>query len=63
VKFGGQNGSRQEKGLADFKLKAELIEFFDELERIGDGIIHSLEIKHGLPFAMDIQHFDRAGNI
>ncbi len=63
VKFGGQNIPRKESEMSDFKLKVEVVEFFDELERIGDGIIHSLEIKHGLPFAMDVQHIGRADEI
>ncbi len=52
IKFGGENGPRQELGAEDFLLKAqavELLAFFDELQ---NGVIDTLEIKHGLPFRM-----------
>ncbi|MFI4912682.1 MAG: hypothetical protein ACIAQZ_13540 [Sedimentisphaeraceae bacterium JB056] len=55
VKFGGQNGKRSESQLVDFKLKAQVLDFFNNIELISDGIIHCLEIKHGLPFSMDIE--------
>jgi hypothetical protein len=50
IKFGGENGPRQELAAADFILKSQVVElvaFFDELQ---NGIIDVLEIKHGLPF-------------
>ena len=57
VKLGGENSPRTESVYGDFELKRQVIDLFDQLERIGDGLIHSLEIKHGLPFAMDIEEF------
>ena len=57
VKIGGENTPRVESDYGDFELKRQVIDLFDQLERIGDGLIHSLEIKHGLPFAMDIEEF------
>ena len=54
VKFGGQNGPRDERSLDDFRLKAQIIELFDELDRLGDGVIDVLTIKHGLPFNMHV---------
>lgn len=57
VKLGGENTPRAESGYGDFELKRQVIDLFDQLERIGDGLIRSLEIKHGLPFAMDIEEF------
>ena len=55
VKLGGENAPRAESGYDDFELKRQVVDLFDQLERIGDGLIRSLEIKHGLPFAMDIE--------
>jgi hypothetical protein len=52
IKFGAENGSRQELGATDFSLKShvvELLAFFDELQ---NGVIDVLEVKHGLPFRM-----------
>jgi len=57
VKLGGENSPRTESGYGEFELKRQVVDLFDQLERIGDGLIHSLEIKHGLPFAMDIEEF------
>ncbi len=57
VKFGGQNAPRAESGYSDFELKQQVVDLFAQLERIGNGLIRSLEIKYGLPFAMDIEEF------
>jgi len=54
VKFGGQNGPRDERALDDFSLKAQVVELFDELDRLGDGVIDVLTVKHGLPFNMHV---------
>jgi cytosine/adenosine deaminase-related metal-dependent hydrolase len=54
VKLGGQNAPRDERALADFALKAHVLELFDELDRLGDGVIDVLTIKHGLPFTMHV---------
>jgi len=55
VKFGGENGPRPEAAIEDFLLKSQVVEFFDQLSRLGDGIIESLEVKHGLPFRMTVR--------
>ena len=55
VKFGGENGPRPEAAIEDFLLKAQVVEFFDQLRRLGDGVVESLEIKHGLPFRMTVR--------
>jgi hypothetical protein len=52
VKFGGENGPRPESGAADFRLKAQIVELFDEFDRLGNGTLTVLEFKHGLPFRM-----------
>jgi len=57
VKLGGENTPRTESGYGDFELKRQVVDLFDQLERIGDGLIRSLEIKHGLPFVMDVEEF------
>lgn len=52
VKFGGDNGPRPELGTANFLLKTQVLELFQHFDRLGDGTIEVLEIKHGLPFRM-----------
>ncbi|NOT00447.1 MAG: hypothetical protein HOP29_07445 [Phycisphaerales bacterium] len=54
VKFGAENGARPEQNLRDFVLKSQVIELFDEFDRIGDGVIDVLTVKHGLPFSMNV---------
>ncbi len=54
VKFAGQNGPRVERQLGDFALKGHVIELFHELDRLGDGVIDVLTVKHGLPFKMHV---------
>jgi len=53
-KFGNQNGPRYERGLDDFVLKEQVVELFDELKRLGDGVVAVLTVKHGLPFNMHV---------
>ena len=55
VKFGGENGPRPEGTKVDFSLKAQVRELFAQMEAMGDGVIRSLEVKHGLPFRMTIE--------
>jgi hypothetical protein len=52
VKFGGDNGPRPERDAGDFLLKTQVVELFQHFDRLGDGTIEVLEIKHGLPFRM-----------
>ncbi|MFL5240596.1 MAG: hypothetical protein ACJ8FY_00685 [Gemmataceae bacterium] len=52
VKFGGDNGPRPEIDAGNFLLKTQVVELFQHLDRLNDGNIESLEIKHGLPFRM-----------
>ena len=55
VKFGGDNGPRLEMARRDFALKAEVLDLFAQMDAMGDGIIRSLEVKHGLPFKMAVE--------
>lgn len=52
IKIGGDNGPRAELGANNFVLKAQVVEFFEHLDRLGDGTVVMLEIKHGLPFRL-----------
>jgi len=55
VRFGGDNRPRPECGLDDFELKDKVVELFDAIERMGNGLILKLEIKGGLPFDMTVE--------
>jgi hypothetical protein len=54
VKFGGENGVRDERSLGDFVLKDQVVELFKELDRLRDGLIDVLTVKRGLPFNMHL---------
>jgi len=55
VKMGGDNGGRPEMRLTNFELKQEVLELFGHIERLGDGVVRCIEVKHGLPFHMEIE--------
>ena len=55
IKFGGENGPRPEAAKSDFALKAQVLELFDRMEAMGNGMISCLEVKNGLPFRMTIE--------
>jgi len=55
IKFGGDNAPRPEADLTDFQLKAQIIELFSHFDRIRDGVVRLLEVKHGLPFKMNVE--------
>lgn len=54
VKFGAENGPRPERGARDFALKAQVVELCAALDRLQDGAIDLIEVKHGLPFRMEV---------
>jgi hypothetical protein len=55
IKIGGENGPRPESETPDFILKAQVLEFFEHLDRLGNGTVHEVEIKHGLPFKLTVE--------
>lgn len=55
VKFCGENGPRPEAAKQDFTLKKEVRDLFAQMETLGNGIVLSLEVKHGLPFKMNFE--------
>lgn len=54
-KNGGVNQPRPQIGAADFALKREWIEFFADLDVIGEGVILSIEVMHGLPIVHEFE--------
>jgi len=54
VKFG--SGQAAAQTLSDeFELKRQVVQFFEYVRSVDNGTIRSLEVKHGLPFSMEIQ--------
>jgi hypothetical protein len=55
VKIGGRNEPRPEFNCDDFSLKAEVVEFFEHLDRIANGVVEMLEVRAGLPCRFTIE--------
>lgn len=56
VKFASDEGlSRPERALADFELCKEQIAMLAQLARIRDGGQATIEVRHGLPFLIEIE--------
>lgn len=55
IKLGGDNGPRQESALRDFRLAAEVLDMLERLNQLDDGRIERLDVRHGLPFFMEIE--------
>ena len=60
IKIGGENSPRRELEANDFVLKKEVIEFFAQINQLGNGTVEQIKIKHGLPFQMSIEEKVRA---
>lgn len=53
VKFGTcEQGPRGGLGIRDFALKLAVRQLFDQFDRVRDGVIDRLEVRHGLPHRM-----------
>lgn len=55
VKFGVQSGARPRTTSEDFALKQQVAEFFEYTRSVEVGEIRALEVRHGLPFAMEVE--------
>ena len=55
VKLGGDNERRAEAGIEDFQLTGPVMDMLNQLTDLGDGRIERLDVRHGLPFFMEIE--------
>jgi hypothetical protein len=56
IKLGNEHAPRLELEGDDFLLKAAVIDLFEHLKRVGDGTVAVIEVRHGLPHKLEIQH-------
>jgi hypothetical protein len=56
VKFGSADAAMHKPLPDGFELKAQVAEFFEYVRAVNEGEIRCLELRHGLPFSMEIQH-------
>jgi hypothetical protein len=52
IKLGSSGTRRPEQNLLDFSLCAEVVEFLENLDAIGNGSVEHLEIRAGIPVRM-----------
>ena len=52
----GENGARPEAGSADFELRKEHAALLRQLARIDDDTQVTVEVRHGLPLLVKIEH-------
>ena len=51
---GGENGPRPEAASADFGLRKEVTTLHEQVAKAADGAQVTVEVKHGLPFLIEI---------
>src|SRR5450756_2154288 len=49
IKIGNETLPRHERSNADFELKAQFIDLFHQLDRLKDGSVVTIEVRHSLP--------------
>ena len=57
---GGKNGPRPETALADFELCHEQNALLDALSHVCDGACVTVEVRHGLPFLVEVEQDHQA---
>jgi hypothetical protein len=55
IKFGSEKDPEPELVRDNVPLRAPIVELFDHLERLGNGRIACLQIRHGLPFRLFLE--------
>jgi hypothetical protein len=56
IKIGSADGGpRPELVREDFPLKTSVLELFDHLDRLNDGIVNAVEVRYGLPFRVILE--------
>jgi len=55
VKFGSGDAATRKPVSDDFELKSQVAEFFEYVRAVSAGEIRTLEIRHGLPFSMEVE--------
>ena len=56
VKFGSEGIAVSRTPPDEFDLKRQVIELFEYVRTLDAGEIRCLEVRHGLPFSMEIEH-------
>lgn len=54
----GTRRTRPDAQRGDFILKRQLVELFDEFDRLGNGVVDTIKVQDGLPCGFDIEEPD-----
>jgi len=52
---GGENGPRPEAESADYEIRKEVTTLIDQAAKAADGARLTVQIKHGLPFLIEVE--------
>ena len=55
VKFGSEDAATSRTAPDEFQLKRQVIELFAYVREVDAGEIRTLQIRHGLPFSMEVE--------
>jgi hypothetical protein len=55
IKLGADNGPRAELVREDFVLRAQVVELFEHLHRVGNGTIAAIDVRYGLPIRLVVE--------
>jgi len=56
LKIGADNSPRPEYSFDDFLLRQQTEELLSAIEQMGDGEVLVIDVRHGLPFSIEIEH-------
>jgi hypothetical protein len=56
VKFGAADTATHRPSPHEFELKSQVVEFLAYVRSVDIGEIRCLDVRHGLPFTMEIEH-------
>jgi hypothetical protein len=56
LKLGADNAPRPEYEFDDFLLKRQTAELLTVIQQMGDGEVLVIDVRHGLPFSLEIEH-------
>ena len=56
IKLGADAPERPTTATADFALKRQVTDLFDQFDRLPDGSVVTIEVRHGLPTRLIVSH-------
>jgi hypothetical protein len=56
LKVGADNSPRPEYDFDDFLLRQQTEELLSAVEQMGDGEVLVIDVRHGLPFSLEVEH-------